>query len=99
MEENRQSVKSGYLTEKFRMFHLKDSQPREYVYHYHDFHKIILFLDGEASYIIEGKTYPLKARDILFVSAGEIHRPVTTPGKSYERIVIYVSRRQKKGRK
>lgn len=83
--------KKGYLRQRFRIFHLQDRAMKPVAFHYHDFHKIILFLDGEASYIIEGKTYPLKARDILFVSAGEIHRPVTTPGKSYERIVIYVS--------
>lgn len=83
--------KKGYLLQGFRVFRLKDAALQEIPFHYHDFHKIILFLGGEASYIIEGRTYPLKPRDILFVSAGEIHRPVTVPGKSYERIVIYVS--------
>ena len=83
--------KKGYLLQGFRVFRLADTSLQKIPFHYHDFHKIILFLGGEASYIIEGKTYPLKPRDILFVSAGEIHRPVTVPGKSYERIVIYVS--------
>lgn len=83
--------KKGYLLQGFRVFRLKDTALQEIPFHYHDFHKIILFLGGEAAYIIEGKTYPLAPRDILFVSAGEIHRPVTIPGKAYERIVIYVS--------
>lgn len=83
--------KKGYLNQRFRVFHLKDKSMQDIPFHYHDFHKIILFLQGEAAYIIEGKSYPLTARDILFVSAGEIHRPLTTPGKDYERIVIYVS--------
>lgn len=83
--------KKGYLHQHFRIFHLRDTSMKEIPFHYHDFHKLILFLDGEASYIIEGKTYPLKNRDILFVSAGEIHRPVTYPDKPYERIVIYAS--------
>lgn len=83
--------KRGYLHQHFRIFHLKDVSMKEVPFHYHDFHKIILFIDGEGQYIIEGKNYPLKPRDILFVSAGEIHRPVTYPGKLYERIVIYVS--------
>ena len=30
MEEYRDSVKSGYLLEKFRLFHLKDKKPKEY---------------------------------------------------------------------
>ena len=83
--------KRGYLHQHFRIFHLKDTAMKEVPFHYHDFHKIIIFIDGEGQYIIEGKNYPLKPRDILFVSAGEIHRPVTYPGKLYERIVIYVS--------
>ena len=83
--------KRGYLHQHFRIFHLKDTAMKEVPFHYHDFHKIIIFIDGEGQYIIEGKNYPLNPRDILFVSAGEIHRPVTYPGKLYERIVIYVS--------
>ena len=43
MEDYRDSVKSGYLMEKFRLFHLKDSEPKEYEYHYHDFYKLIWF--------------------------------------------------------
>lgn len=84
-------IKKGYLHQHFRIFHLRDVAMKEIPFHYHDFHKIIIFIDGEGQYIIEGKNYPLKPRDILFVSAGEIHRPVTYPGKLYERIVIYVS--------
>lgn len=83
--------KKGYLHQGFRIFRLKDTAMKDIPFHYHDFHKIIFFLSGEASYIIEGKTYPLAARDILFVSAGEIHRPITYPGKEYERIVMYIS--------
>ena len=85
--------KKGYLRQEFRVFRLKDTAMKPIPFHYHDFHKIILFLNGRADYIIEGKTYPLAPRDILFVSAGEIHRPVPQPGVPYERIVIYVSPR------
>ena len=80
--------KKGYLHQGFRIFRLQDSSMEDIPFHYHDFHKIIFFLKGEAAYIIEGKTYPLTARDILFVSAGEIHKPVTYPDKTYERIVV-----------
>lgn len=86
-----QYSKKGYLHHDFRVFRLNDASMGEIPFHYHDFHKIIFILGGEAAYIIEGKTYPLTARDILFVSAGEIHRPITYPGKAYERIIIYVS--------
>ncbi|MDY2699473.1 MAG: AraC family transcriptional regulator [Lachnospiraceae bacterium] len=91
MEENRQSVKSGYLTEKFRMFHLKDSQPREYVYHYHDFHKLIWFISGDVEYHVEGKSYKLEPHDILLVNKGEIHKPFVNFDTTYERYVFYIS--------
>ncbi len=84
--------KKGYLASDFRVFRLKDPTLQPIAFHYHDFHKIILFLNGNVDYVIEGKTYHLTARDIVFVSAGEIHRPVFLPGSAdYERIVIYVS--------
>ena len=84
--------KKGYLVSDFRVFRLKDASLKPIPFHYHDFHKIILFLDGDVDYVIEGKTYHLAARDIVFVSAGEIHRPIFLPSKAaYERIVIYVA--------
>lgn len=83
--------KKGYLLRDFRVFRLKDAHLAPIPFHYHDFHKIILFLSGNAEYIIEGRSYPLAARDIIFVSAGEIHRPVLHAGAPYERIVIYVA--------
>ncbi len=83
--------KKGYLTQEFRIFRLNDAKLREIPFHYHDFHKIIFFLSGSVDYTIEGKTYPLEPRDIVFVSAGEIHRPMVKDTVPYERIVIYVS--------
>ena len=83
--------KKGYLLDAFKIFRLKDSILEEVPFHYHEFHKIILFLNGKADYSIEGKTYPLDPHDIIFVRAGEIHRPLPAPGIPYERIIIYVS--------
>ncbi len=83
--------KKGYLTQEFRIFRLNDAKLREIPFHYHDFHKIIFFLSGSVDYTIEGITYPLEPRDIVFVSAGEIHRPLVKDTAPYERIVIYVS--------
>lgn len=85
------SVKSGYLLEKFRLFHLKDSEPKEYEYHYHDFHKLIWFISGSVEYHIEGKSYKLESHDILLVNKGEIHRPFVDASVPYERYVFYIS--------
>lgn len=91
MEDIQDSVKSGYLLEKFRLFHLKDKEPGEYEYHYHDFHKLIWFISGSVEYHIEGKTYHLEPHDILLVGRGEIHKPFIGTTEPYERYVFYIS--------
>ena len=47
--------KRGYLHEPFRLFHLRDVGVEEMEYHYHEFDKIVIFLSGTASYMIEGR--------------------------------------------
>lgn len=83
--------KTGYLNSEFKIFHLTDQQPIEFSYHYHDFSKIILFISGNVSYFIEGKSYELKPYDIVMVGAGEIHKPIIHDASTYERIIIYIS--------
>ena len=83
--------KKGYLVQDFKVFRLNSPIPRPIPFHYHDFHKIILFLDVKGDYVIEGTSYPLGARDIAFVREGEIHRPVIDGKCPYERIVIYIA--------
>ncbi len=88
--------KKGYLVSDFRVFRLTDAAMKDVPFHYHDFHKIILFLNGKVDYVIEGKTYALQPRDLVFVSAGEIHRPIIqwedeNGPLPYERIVIYIA--------
>ena len=48
-------AKTGYLKEDFRLFHINDRTDREFEWHYHDFHKIIVFVSGKVTYHIEGK--------------------------------------------
>jgi AraC-like DNA-binding protein len=81
--------KRGYLNGDFEFFHLKDRKNVQFEYHYHDFNKIIIFISGNVSYLIEGKAYKLKPWDILLVSNHEIHKPVIDPQSIYERIVIW----------
>jgi AraC-like DNA-binding protein len=83
--------KTGYLNSDFKIFHLTDQTPREFNYHFHDFNKIILFISGNVSYFIEGKSYQLKPYDIILVKAGEIHKPIIHDVTPYERIIIYIS--------
>ncbi len=85
------NLKRGYLNEDFHFFKLKDQKKNEFEFHYHDFNKIIIFLSGDVTYLIEGKTYKLKPWDILLVGKNDIHMPVISPDLSYERIVLWLN--------
>lgn len=87
---NEPTEKSGYLEQEFRLFHIKDQTKREFVYHYHDFHKVIVFLSGKAAYHIEGKSYYLKPWDILLVNRHAIHKPEIDFSVPYERFVLWI---------
>ena len=82
--------KTGYLKEDFRLFHINDQTKKDFSYHYHDFHKIIVFISGKVTYHIEGKAYHMKPRDILLVSQGEIHKPDIDPSVPYERYIFWI---------
>lgn len=92
MSELSHYEKTGYLHDDFKIFHLKDTSMRPIDFHYHDFHKILIFRKGNISYNVEGRTYDLIPGDIVFVPAGTVHRPVLHSSEIYERIIIYISR-------
>lgn len=83
--------KKGYLNQDFRIFHLVDESQREFSYHYHDFYKLVIFIRGDVTYCIEGKSYELAPYDMVLVNAGEVHRPIVHSLRPYERIIIYIS--------
>ncbi len=83
--------KKGYLYDDYRMFYLIDQEDREFDNHYHEFDKIILFLNGDVSYTIEGKSYELIEKDIILVRHGDIHKVKIGSNIPYERIVMYIS--------
>lgn len=83
--------KTGYINSEFRLFYLHETSEQDFLYHYHDFHKILLFLSGNVGYCVEGRSYELRPQDIVLVRAGEIHRPVIHDHQPYERIILYLS--------
>ena len=83
----------GYLNEDFHFFHIRSSEKADIPYHYHDFHKLILVLSGNAKYMIEGLEYELKPFDFVLVKRLSIHRPIWTPEDSqsqYDRMILYL---------
>lgn len=91
MENLQPAISRGYLNEEFRLYHLRDNKAQDIEYHFHEFDKIVVFISGSVSYIIEGKTYYLKPWDVLFIRHGIIHRPVISRDEMYERIVLWMN--------
>lgn len=83
--------KRGYLNHEFRLFHLRGQMDTPVAYHYHDFHKVLILLNGEADYIVEGRSYHLRPLDIVLVGAHCLHKPVVPYRSRYERIILYLS--------
>lgn len=81
----------GYLNKDFEFFHLKDKKSMEFEFHFHDFNKIIVFISGNVTYLIEGKAYKLKPWDILLVSSSEVHKAIIGASGTYERMIIWVN--------
>lgn len=86
-----EKVKKGYLNEDFHFFNLKDQKKNEFETHYHDFNKIIVFISGQVTYIIEGKSYTLKPWDILLVGKNDLHLPIISSTTPYERIILWLN--------
>lgn len=66
----------------------KKFSEENFVYHYHPFFEIYLFVDGEAEFIIEETIYKLNKQDIMIVPPYKFHAPIPTPGIGFERIVL-----------
>ena len=84
--------KRGYLREDFRLFHLSASMTETVGWHYHAFHKLCVYLGGDAiRYGIEGRSYALEPGDMILVPQGCVHRPEALPGAAYDRMLLYLS--------
>ena len=83
--------KRGYLLENFRLFHLKSKGGTQTEYHYHEFCKVLLLVQGSGGYFVDGQRYLLQSGDIVLLDAHSIHRPELDADVPYERIILYIS--------
>ncbi len=59
--------------------------------HTHDEYEIFLFLQGDANYIVEDKSYPLNPYDIIVIRKNELHRIYHNSSAPYHRLTIHIS--------
>ena len=83
--------KKGFLTEDFRLFHLRSDSGTKPEFHYHEFYKILMLVSGSGAYAVEGSRYLLQPGDLVLIGSGLVHRPEFEPGAVYERIILYIS--------
>ena len=80
----------GYLNCDYKFFHINETKKVQTDWHYHDFDKIVFFLQGKAAYAIEGRKYDLKPYDIVLVPKNNIHSVEALDSSKYERYILYL---------
>lgn len=64
--------------------------PNDFMYHYHAFYEIYLFVSGKAEFIVEDTVYPLSENDIMVIPPYKFHKPSPEMGSHFERIVLNI---------
>lgn len=83
-------IRSG---KEYEMYHSTWRSTLRYpALHAHDFYEFYLFLQGEATYIIEDYARVLSPGDLIIVPPGRLHRAAfDNLDRPYERLLAYVS--------
>ena len=90
MKDRESYRREGYLNENYHYFHLRDTAGQERSYHFHEFDKLVLLLEGRVDYVVENVTYALKPWTVLLVPHHAIHRALIDRSEPYERIILYL---------
>ena len=92
MAPSNRYLREGYLLENYHYFHLRDTAGQERDFHFHDFDKIVVLLEGNVHYLVENEEYELKPQSILLVKRHAIHKAVIDRTVPYDRIIVYLDR-------
>lgn len=85
------SYQKGFLENDMELFYICTDYMIDMKYHYHNFYKLLIHIQGAITYHIEGNDYALTPYDTLLISPGEIHKPEATQPSTYERVIAYIS--------
>jgi AraC-like DNA-binding protein/mannose-6-phosphate isomerase-like protein (cupin superfamily) len=81
------------LSNDYEIFHYFNTDLRSVNLHHHDFYECYLFISGNVTYLIEGKSYDLKAGDIMLINSRELHQAIiNSRDVPYERIVLWINK-------
>lgn len=80
------------LSSDYEIYHYFNKNLSGVNLHHHDFYECYLFLSGDVTYLIEGKSYPLTPGDIVLVNSKELHQAyINSKDSAYERIVLWIN--------
>ncbi|MDF2484057.1 MAG: rhaS, partial [Herbinix sp.] len=80
------------LSSDYEVFHYSNTNLSGISLHHHDFYECYLFLSGDVTYLIEGKSYQLKPGDIVLINSKELHQAyVNSQDTNYERYVLWIN--------
>jgi AraC-like DNA-binding protein len=86
-------TRQNMMTSDYEIFHYSDTNLYKVNLHHHDFYECYLFISGDVTYIIEGKTYTLIPGDIVLINSRDLHQPIINKvSKPYERIVLWINK-------
>jgi AraC-like DNA-binding protein len=77
----------------FGIVHDIDQQPNvnDFTLHNHDdLYEIVLLVEGDCEFHVEGNTYRLKPNDIVFTRPFEMHKMSFVSKCTYDRIIVYI---------
>lgn len=80
------------LSSDYEVFHYSNTDLAGVSLHHHDFYECYLFLSGDVTYLIEGKSYQLKPGDIILINSRELHQAyINSKETAYERFVLWIN--------
>ncbi len=80
------------LSSDYEIFHYSNTNLSGVSLHHHDFYECYLFLSGNATYLIEGKSYQLTPGDIVLVNSKELHQAIINSQElPYDRFVLWIN--------
>ncbi len=82
-----------FRDQDFGIVHDIDDPPNRIIsplHNHDDLYEIILFLNGDCEFSVEGNTYQLQVHDIVFTRPFEMHTMMCLTEKTYERLVLFI---------
>ena len=85
------NTRQHMLRNDFEAFYYSGDIMHPVAPHAHNFYELIFFIEGNVTYMIEGRSYPLQSGDLLIIPASASHHPVFEKPTRFRRVVLWVT--------